>query len=81
MTTHSITSHAHSITSESPRDNVFSAPQSVGLLLNRIIETLREWRRRKNSRRELARLTDLDLKDIGYPDRAEEEKAKPFWRA
>lgn len=81
MTTHSITSHAHSITSQSSRDNVFSEPQSVGSLLNRIIETLREWRRRTNSRRELARLTDLQLKDIGYPDRAEEEKAKPFWRA
>ncbi len=81
MTTHSITSHTHSVTSQSSRDNVFSEPQSVGSLLNRIIETLREWRRRTSSRRELARLTDLDLKDIGYPDRAEEEKAKPFWRA
>lgn len=69
----------HSITSQSFRQNVFSEPQSS--LLNRIIETLREWRRRTSSRHELARLTDLELKDLGYPAHAEAEKAKPFWRA
>ena len=32
-------------------------------------------------RRELAYLSDIELRDIGYPDRVEAEKAKPFWRA
>ncbi len=42
---------------------------------------LSEWRRRARSRRELASLSPLDLKDLGYPARVEAEKAKPFWRA
>jgi uncharacterized protein YjiS (DUF1127 family) len=40
-----------------------------------------EWRRRMQSRRELATLSEIELRDIGYPARAEAEKAKPFWRA
>jgi uncharacterized protein YjiS (DUF1127 family) len=47
----------------------------------RLAETVIEWRRRARSRRELAGLTALDLKDIGYPDRAAAELAKPFWRS
>ena len=34
-----------------------------------------------SSRQELALLSELELRDIGYPDRLEAEKAKPFWRA
>jgi len=40
-----------------------------------------EWRRRLGSRRELAALTQLDVKDIGYPAGLEAEKRKPFWRS
>lgn len=75
MTTQSASSHA-----VSRRENVFVEPQRAGSLYHRILETLREWRRRISSRHELAALSDLELKDIGYPDRLEAEKAKPFWR-
>ncbi len=71
MTTHSV----------SFRENVFVAPQQVGSLRRRIIDTLCEWRRRMRWRHELALLSELELKDIGYPARVEAEKAKPFWRA
>jgi uncharacterized protein YjiS (DUF1127 family) len=63
------------------RENVFLEPRRVGSLRRRIIETLLEWRRRTRSRKELALLSELELKDIGYPARAAAEKAKPFWRA
>lgn len=64
----------------SPRENVLSKPQSAGRLHLRLIAMLVEWRRRIRSRRELACLSDLELKDIGYPAQVEAEKAKPFWR-
>lgn len=70
-----------SVPSYSPRENVFVAPQDGGSLHSRIVATLREWRRRVSSRHELAALTNLELKDIGYPARVEAEKSKPFWRA
>ena len=63
------------------RDNVFTAPQSGLSLRQGFVETVIEWRRRSKSRRELAMLSQLDLKDIGFPARAEAEKNKPFWRA
>ena len=45
------------------------------------LSTLREWRRRAQTRRELATLSDLMLHDIGVT-RAEAEflAAKPFWK-
>jgi uncharacterized protein YjiS (DUF1127 family) len=45
------------------------------------LETLRQWRRRAHDRRELARLDDLMLQDIGL-SRAEATYLanKPFWR-
>jgi uncharacterized protein YjiS (DUF1127 family) len=49
--------------------------------LRRMFDTLIEWRRRMNWRRELAALSALDLKDMGHPPHAEAEKAKPFWQA
>jgi uncharacterized protein YjiS (DUF1127 family) len=45
-----------------------------------LIEALRDWRGRIRSRRELAALSQLDLKDLGYPAGVEAEKHKPFWR-
>jgi uncharacterized protein YjiS (DUF1127 family) len=65
----------------SSRENVFVEPRRVGPLFRRIVATLQEWRRRSRSRLELGLLSQLELKDIGYPDRLEAEKAKPFWRA
>ncbi len=72
---------AMSTQSVSPRENVFIAPPPVGSLVRRIIDTMVEWHRRMRSRQELALLSELDLKDIGYPARVAAEKAKPFWRA
>jgi uncharacterized protein YjiS (DUF1127 family) len=62
-------------------ENAFAKPQRDRWRGQHISGTLREWRRRMSSRRELAALSAFDLKDIGYPPRAEAEKAKPFWRA
>jgi uncharacterized protein YjiS (DUF1127 family) len=62
------------------RDNVIAGPRRDSSLRRRFVETLIEWRRRINSRRELALLSELDLKDIGSPARAAAEKNKPFWR-
>jgi uncharacterized protein YjiS (DUF1127 family) len=76
MTTHSVSSRG----SGSSRDSVFGRPK-LAALCERFTETLSEWRRRSISRRELAALSDLELKDIGYPATTEAEKAKPFWRA
>ena len=83
MSTQSVTSHA-----VAPHENVLIGPRQVGFhvgfhvgpLARRIIETFREWRRRIQSRHELALLSELELRDLGYPDRIEAEKAKPFWR-
>jgi uncharacterized protein YjiS (DUF1127 family) len=75
MATQTVSSHQVSL-----HENVFGAlpfPRSRRL---RMIETILEWRRRAASRRELARLSALDLKDIGYPDHTAAEIAKPFWR-
>jgi uncharacterized protein YjiS (DUF1127 family) len=47
----------------------------------RLIDMLRMWQSRFRGRRELYRLSELELRDIGYPAAIEEEKAKPFWRA
>jgi len=47
----------------------------------RIVETVRTWQSRIESRRELAVLHESIIKDIGYPAEAEAEKSKPFWRA
>jgi uncharacterized protein YjiS (DUF1127 family) len=45
------------------------------------LSTLREWRRRVRSRRELASLSDTMLLDIGITRADAEYLAnKPFWR-
>jgi uncharacterized protein YjiS (DUF1127 family) len=64
----------------SSRENVFVASPSAPSKLARLAEIIRQWRRRAASRQELACLSELDLKDIGYPAGAAAEKAKPFWR-
>ena len=64
-----------------PYDNVFGHSRPGRLSRPRILEIILEWRRRMRSRRELAALSSLELKDIGYPARAALEISKPFWRA
>jgi uncharacterized protein YjiS (DUF1127 family) len=55
------------------------ALQSGLALRHRSIRILSEWIRRVRSRRELASLSDNDVKDLGYPATLEAEKSKPFW--
>ena len=51
-------------------------------LLNRALTTLWLWQFRLRSRRELARLDDAMLRDVGLnPFSRDREVAKPFWRA
>ncbi|HTZ02865.1 MAG TPA: hypothetical protein VMC05_11080 [Xanthobacteraceae bacterium] len=76
MSTQSVTSRSGLL-----RENVLIEPRQVGSLARRAIGVLREWRRRMQSRHELALLSHLDRKDLGYPDRIAAELAKPFWRA
>jgi uncharacterized protein YjiS (DUF1127 family) len=45
------------------------------------IDTFAIWIRRARSRRELAGLSNLEMRDIGDPAEAEAEKVKPFWQA
>lgn len=68
---------AHSVSS---RDNVLVAGTSLPPFRKRLIDVFSEWHRRARSRRELAALSALDLKDLGYPAQVEAEKQKPFWR-
>jgi uncharacterized protein YjiS (DUF1127 family) len=68
---------AHSVSSPT---NVLHDARSGGPPGKRLMDVVREWRRRAVSRRELAGLGDRDLRDIGYPAGGEAEKHKPFWR-
>lgn len=53
-----------------------------GLPLRDIAACLRLWRQRSQSRRQLLRLDDSHLRDIGIDRHAAEEEArKPFWCA
>jgi uncharacterized protein YjiS (DUF1127 family) len=65
----------------SPGQNVIVPTRPAWLLRQRLAGTISEWRRRIVSRRELAALTALDVKDIGYPAGLEAEKCKPFWES
>jgi uncharacterized protein YjiS (DUF1127 family) len=62
------------------REDMPMTARSGPSLVLRLIETLREWRRRAQSRRELAGLSYTELKDIPNGVAAEAEKGKPFWR-
>ncbi len=49
--------------------------------LNALVISFQEWQERRRTRRELMRLTDYQLKDIGLSRvDAEEEFQKPFWQ-
>lgn len=53
----------------------------VGLATLTLLDALADWQKRGRERRQLASLTDLQLKDAGL-SRADvvAELAKPFWR-
>jgi uncharacterized protein YjiS (DUF1127 family) len=57
------------------------SPHRLSGVLNGMRAALREWRRRKNDRLELARFDDRMLRDIGLTRAdADYEINKPFWR-
>ena len=58
-----------------------ASPHRLSGFLSGVRAALREWRRRKNARLELARLDERMLRDIGLTRfDAEYEINKPFWR-
>ena len=58
-----------------------ASPHRLSGFLRRVSAALREWRRRKKGRLELARLDDRMLRDIGLTRvDAEYEINKPIWR-
>ncbi len=64
----------------------YSAPRSsgsrFGALLGDAIAMPRQWLRRRHDRRDLLRLDDHMLRDIGFSRvQAKEMAARPFWRA
>ena len=72
---------------EVPRRRLAPLPHTrgrrmTGNVAGRLLATWREWRRRVDSRAELAGLDDRMLKDIGLTrGDAEFLSNKPFWRA
>jgi uncharacterized protein YjiS (DUF1127 family) len=58
-----------------------ASPRPLGGFLSGVRVALRDWRRRKNGRLELARFDERMLRDIGLTRvDAEYEINKPFWR-
>jgi uncharacterized protein YjiS (DUF1127 family) len=58
-----------------------ASPHRLSGFLSGVRATLREWRRRKTGRLELARLDERMLRDIGLTRvDADYEINKPFWR-
>ena len=58
-----------------------ASPHRLSGFLRCVRAALREWRQRKNSRLELARLDERMLRDIGLTRaEADHEINKPFWR-
>jgi uncharacterized protein YjiS (DUF1127 family) len=51
-------------------------------LIGGVVASLQAWRERARSRRDLMRLSEYQLKDIGLSRQdAEQEWQKPFWQA
>ncbi len=73
----SVTSKAGALPGAGPQSVAGSTWASI---VERLKGTAAEWRRRARSRRELALLSDFELRDMGYPAHLEAEKAKPFWQ-
>jgi uncharacterized protein YjiS (DUF1127 family) len=61
---------------------VVESRASWSLILGLIVATLREWRRRRAERRELASLDARMLRDVGLdPGTVYYEASQSFWRA
>lgn len=49
--------------------------------LTRVVEVMLDWHERRRQRRQLARMDEYMLRDIGLsPADVEHETCKPFWR-
>ncbi len=56
-------------------------PFALASRMGALVIAFQEWQERHRSRRDLMRLSDYQLKDIGLSRfDAEEEFSKPFWR-
>lgn len=63
------------------RRDTFAMADAIPSLGKRLLETVREWRRREASRRDLMALDDRALWDIRLTRAdAAREASKPFWR-
>jgi uncharacterized protein YjiS (DUF1127 family) len=70
-----------SATAADPSRPVVAPRASWSLILGLIVATLREWRRRRVGRRELASLDERTLRDIGLdPGVVDYEVRQSFWR-
>src|SRR5438552_2364545 len=64
-----------------PSHPVVTPRASWSLILGLIVATLREWGRRRAERRELARLDERMIRDIGLdPGSVYYEASQSFWR-
>lgn len=63
------------------RANVSAEAKEIPPLGERVMEAVREWRRRSRSRRELLMLSERDLRDVRLT-RCDvmSEAHKPFWK-
>lgn len=70
-------SNASSQSATRHQPSLLLAASRAGALFTAVLE----WQERHRSRRDLMRLSDYQLKDIGLSRLdAEEEYSKPFWR-
>jgi uncharacterized protein YjiS (DUF1127 family) len=71
----------HEPAAAAPNRPIVTPRASSSLILNLIVTTLREWRRRRVGRRELASLDERTLRDIGLdPGMVYYEVQQSFWR-
>jgi uncharacterized protein YjiS (DUF1127 family) len=65
-----------------PSDPVVAPRAGWSLILGLIVATLREWRRRRTERGDLASLDERTLRDVGLdPGTVYYEASQSFWRA
>ena len=65
-----------------PRDGTKPRREAAAGPIDRVLATLKQWRQRTRSRRELAGLDDYQLGDIGVSrSQAQFESGKRFWQA
>ena len=63
------------------RSGSVTIADALAMLRRKFFETIQEWRRRADSRRDLTRLSDRDLWDLRLTRAdAEREANKPFWQ-